>query len=154
MVFLCGAAASAMNGQALAVGGGGGDLNQVSGVVLDAETKVGEGPHKRELRLWLRLLTCANLVEGMVRTRLRAEFGVTLPRFDLMAQLERAPEGMTLGALSRRMMVSNGNVTGLVERLVALGQVERARDPRDGRVAGGAVDGGGAGGVRGDGAGA
>ena len=104
-------------------------------MVLDAETKVGEGPHKRELRLWLRLLTCANLVERMVRTRLRAEFGVTLPRFDLMAQLERAPEGMTLGALSRRMMVSNGNVTGLVERLVALGQVERARDPRDGRVA-------------------
>ncbi len=61
-----------------------------------------------ELRLWLRLLTCANLVEGLVRTRLRQQFGATLPRFDLLAQLERAPEGLALGELSRRMMVSNG----------------------------------------------
>ena len=102
---------------------------------LDAETKVSEGPHKHELRLWLRLLTCANLVETLVRTRLRTEFGATLPRFDLMAQLEKTPDGMSLGQLSRRMMVSNGNVTGLVERLVAQGQVERTPHPTDRRAA-------------------
>lgn len=104
-------------------------------LTLDAETKVSERPHKRELRLWLRLLTCANLVEALVRTRLRAQFGATLPRFDLLAQLEKAPDGMTLGQLSRRMMVSNGNVTGLVERLVAQGQVERTPHPADRRAA-------------------
>ena len=104
-------------------------------ISLDAETKVSERPHKQELRLWLRLLTCSKLMEALVRTRLREAFGVTLPQFDLMAQLEKAPEGMTLGALSRRMMVSNGNMTGLVERLVALGQVERVPHARDRRAA-------------------
>ena len=103
---------------------------------LDAETVAAERPadHKDELRLWLRLLTCTNMVESMVRARLRARFGVTLPRFDLMAQLYKAGDGMILGDLSRRMMVSNGNVTGLVDRLVADGQVEREAHPRDRRA--------------------
>ncbi len=67
-------------------------------IPLDAETKVAERPddHKTELRLWLRLFTCKMLIEGEVRRRLRDTFDVTLPRFDLMAQLERAPDGMTL----------------------------------------------------------
>ena len=104
---------------------------------LDAESRVQDAPHdhKAELRLWLRLLTCSTLIEGEIRTRLRERFDVTLPRFDLMAQLERAPEGMTLGELSRRMMVSNGNITGLVERLVALGLIERMQHPADRRAA-------------------
>lgn len=103
--------------------------------ILDAETRVTERPddHKAELRLWLRLFTCKTLIEGEVRRRLREEFGVTLPRFDLMAQLDRAPAGMTLGQLSQRMMVSNGNVTGLVERLVAQGLVDRRSAPNDRR---------------------
>jgi len=103
---------------------------------LDAETRAAERPedHKAELRLWLRLLTCTTLVEGEVRRRLRAGFGLTLPRFDLMAQLERFPDGLTLGELSRRLMVSNGNVTGLVERLAEAGQVERAAHPVDRRI--------------------
>ena len=103
---------------------------------LDAETRAAERPddHKDELRLWLRLLTCTTLVERDIRRRLRAAFGLTLPRFDLMAQLERAPEGLTLGELSRRLMVSNGNVTGLVERLVGSGQVERMPHAVDRRV--------------------
>jgi DNA-binding MarR family transcriptional regulator len=92
------------------------------------------GEHREELRLWLRLLTCTTLVESEVRRRLRAQFGLTLPRFDLMAQLDRAPEGLTLGDLSRRLMVSNGNVTGLVERLAASGQVERVPHAVDRRV--------------------
>ena len=90
-------------------------------IPLDAETKVAERPddHEAELRLWLRLLTLSTLIESEVRRRLRKEFATTLPRFDLMAQLERAHDGMSLNELSKRMMVTNGNVTGLVERLVS-----------------------------------
>ena len=88
---------------------------------------------KPELRLWLRLLTCTNLIEGEIRRRLRQEFSTTLPRFDLLAQLDRHPGGLTLTALSNHMMVSNGNLTGLVDRLVTDGLVERRPDPHDGR---------------------
>lgn len=103
---------------------------------LDSETKALEAPHghKNELRLWLRLLTCTTMVETEIRRRLREQFDVTLPRFDLMAQLERAPKGMTLGEISKRMMVSNGNVTGLVERLVESGHLQRTPLPTDRRV--------------------
>jgi DNA-binding MarR family transcriptional regulator len=105
-------------------------------IPLDAETKAAERPgdHQAELRLWLRLLTCTTLIEGEIRSRLRENFDVTLPRFDLMAQLDKAPNGMTLGELSQRMMVSNGNVTGLVERLVSLNLVERTPAPNDRRA--------------------
>ena len=103
---------------------------------LDAETKVAESPdhHKDELRLWLRLLATTTLIEREVRGRLRDRFSVTLPRFDLMAQLDRAPQGMTLGELSRRMMVTNGNVTGLAERLVAEGILSRRTVESDRRT--------------------
>jgi len=105
-------------------------------IPLDAETKVVERPedHKTELRLWLRLLTCTTLIENEVRRRLRDQFDITLPRFDLMAQLDRTPNGMTLGELSQRMMVSNGNITGLVDRLVSQGLIERRPAPNDRRV--------------------
>jgi DNA-binding MarR family transcriptional regulator len=106
-------------------------------LIVDAETKAVERPrdHKDELRLWLRLLTCTTLIEGEIRRRLRERFDVTLPRFDLMAQLEKSRDGLTLGEVSRRMMVSNGNVTGLVERLVAQGLLERGPHPSDRRAA-------------------
>lgn len=102
---------------------------------IDAETKVADAPadHKDELRLWLRLLATTTVIETEVRRRLREQFEVTLPRFDLMAQLDRKPAGMTLGELSRRMMVTNGNVTGLVERLVTEGLISRVEDERDRR---------------------
>src|SRR5262245_7226506 len=105
-------------------------------IPLDAETKVAERPddHKTELRLWLRIFTCKMLIEGEVRRRLREQFDVTLPRFDLMAQLDKAPNGMTLGELSQRMMVSNGNVTGLAERLVEQGLLDRRAAPNDRRA--------------------
>ena len=104
--------------------------------MLDVETKALEAhhDHKAELRLWLRLLALTNLVEGEIRRRLRAHFEVTLPRFDLMAQLQRAPGGMTLSEVSRRMMVSNGNVTGLVDTLMASGHLERQTAPHDRRA--------------------
>ncbi|HEU6441083.1 MAG TPA: MarR family transcriptional regulator [Microvirga sp.] len=105
-------------------------------IPLDAETKAIEMPddHRDELRLWLRLLTCSTLIEGEVRRRLRDRFDVTLPRFDLMAQLDKVPEGMTLSDLSKRMMVSNGNLTSLVDRLVASGHIERRVSATDRRA--------------------
>ncbi len=111
-------------------------MDDATPIPLDAETKVTERPadHEAELRLWLRLLTCTTLIEGEVRRRLRDEFDVTLPRFDLMAQLDKAPNGMTLGELSQRMMVSNGNVTGLAERLVEQGLLDRRPSPNDRRA--------------------
>ena len=105
-------------------------------MILDSETKAVELPedHGNEIRLWLRLLTCTTLIEGEVRSRLRERFDVTLPRFDLMAQLDKAPDGMTLSDVSKRMMVSNGNVTGLVERLVESGHLDRKTSESDRRV--------------------
>lgn len=104
--------------------------------VLDSETRAADAAagHKAELRLWLRLLTCTTMIEGEVRRRLRERFDTTLPRFDLLAQLERAPDGLTLGEISRRMMVSNGNVTGLAERLETEGLIERRRSASDRRA--------------------
>jgi DNA-binding MarR family transcriptional regulator len=105
-------------------------------IAVDAETALAHVPpdHKAELRLWLRLLTCTTLIEGEIRARLRRQFATTLPRFDLMAALDRARGGMTLGEVSRRMMVSNGNVTGLAARLEAEGLVERRARPGDRRA--------------------
>ena len=81
--------------------------------------------HPEALRLWLRLLTCTQLVEKQVRSALRERFATTLPRFDLMAQLERAPEGLKMNELSRRMMETGGNVTGITDQLVSEGLVDR-----------------------------
>jgi DNA-binding MarR family transcriptional regulator len=103
---------------------------------LDAESEHNGAPpgDRPQIRLWLRLLTCTLLIEGSIRRKLRDGFEVTLPRFDLMAQLQKAPDGMTLGELSRRMMVSNGNLTGLVERLVASKHLDSRPSPNDRRA--------------------
>lgn len=103
-------------------------------LVSDRETGLHKDD-KLELRLWLRLLTCANLIEGEVRAALRHDFDTTLPRFDLLAQLDRAPDGLSMSQLSERMMVSNGNITGLTERLVEEGLVRRLPSERDRRSA-------------------
>ena len=88
---------------------------------------------KDSLRLWLRLLTCSTMIEREVRARLRSQFGATLPRFDMMAALEREPDGLNMGELSRRLMVSNGNVTGVADRLAREGLVKRWSPPDDRR---------------------
>ncbi len=90
--------------------------------------------HAEALRLWLRMLACTNLVENHIRSRLRQQFDITLPRFDLMAQLERAPKGMKMGELSKRMMVTGGNVTGITDQLVGEGLIERLDNPGDRRA--------------------
>ncbi|MFV0280295.1 MAG: MarR family winged helix-turn-helix transcriptional regulator [Rhodoblastus sp.] len=89
---------------------------------------------KAELRLWLRLLSTSNLIGGRIRRHLRTKFDITLPSFDLMAQLDREPRGLRLSELSRRMMVTNGNLTGIVERLAQEGLVLRENDPADRRA--------------------
>ena len=111
-------------------------MDELDAIPRDAETRAAERPgdHVAELRLWLRLLTCTTMIEDEVRRRLREDFDTTLPRFDVLAQLDKMPDGMTLGELSQRMMVSNGNVTGLADRLVAEGVIARRASPRDRRV--------------------
>jgi DNA-binding MarR family transcriptional regulator len=99
----------------------------------DRETRARADDH-RALRLWLRLLTCSQLIERHVRSRLRGRFGITLPRFDLMSQLERHPKGLKMNELSRRMMVTGGNVTGIVDQLVKEGLVQRVVEPADRRA--------------------
>ncbi len=99
---------------------------------MDLEARA-HAEHPDELRLWLRLLTCTQLIEKKVRTDLREQWGTTLPRFDLMAQLEREPEGMRMNELSRRMMVTGGNITGITDQLEAEGLVERAEVEGDRR---------------------
>jgi len=99
----------------------------------DHETRVTEDHHE-SLRLWLRMLACTNLVEAHIRGKLRVKFQTTLPRFDLMSQLERHPEGLKMGELSRRMMVTGGNVTGITDQLVAEGLVVREDNPKDRRA--------------------
>ena len=103
------------------------------GRATDRETAARPDNH-RALRLWLRLLTCTQLIERHVRNELRLRFGTTLPRFDLMSQLERHPEGLKMNELSRRMMVSGGNVTGITDQLVKEGLVERVPQPSDRRA--------------------
>ena len=91
---------------------------------MDLEARA-HSEHPQALRLWLRLLTCTQLIETRVRSELRIQFATTLPRFDLMAQLERAPEGLKMNELSRRMMVTSGNITGITDQLAAEGLVGR-----------------------------
>jgi len=99
----------------------------------DPESRLHDDHHDA-LRLWLRLLTCTLLIERRIRAQLRDSFAMTLPRFDLMAQLERAPAGLKMSELSRRLMVTGGNVTGLTDQLVGEGLVVRKRVPGDRRA--------------------
>jgi DNA-binding MarR family transcriptional regulator len=94
-------------------------------------------PHhdpKRRLRLWLRLYAATSVIEREMRRFLRARFATTLPRFDLMATLERAPDGLSMGDLSRRLMVTGGNVTAVVDGLERDGLVARRPAASDRRT--------------------
>src|SRR5215831_7460761 len=90
--------------------------------ILDLETRAQKGDHQA-LRLWLRLLSCTVRIENKIRLRLRRDFNTTLPRFDLMAQLERSAGGLRMNELSKRLMVSGGNVTGITDQLEREGLV-------------------------------
>lgn len=86
------------------------------------------------LRLWLRLLSCTKRIENEIRTKLREQHDTTLPRFDVMAQLYRCPDGLRMGEISQRLMVTGGNITGIVEQLLQEGLVERVADATDRRA--------------------
>lgn len=101
--------------------------------VADAETRIHDD-HHLSVRLWLRMLACTNRIENVVRQNLQTKFQTTLPRFDLMAQLERAPQGLRMSELSQRMMVTGGNVTGITDGLEKEGLVVREVDPTDRRA--------------------
>ena len=100
---------------------------------LDLESRL-TNDHHQSLKLWLRMLSCTTKIEAEIRSRLRTEFGITLPRFDLMAQLERHREGLRMGELSKRMMVTGGNITGITDQLEQEKLVVRVPDPKDGRA--------------------
>jgi DNA-binding MarR family transcriptional regulator len=90
--------------------------------------------HHVSVRLWLRMLSCTNRIESVVRQNLQANYQTTLPRFDLMAQLERARQGLKMSELSQRLMVTGGNVTGITDGLEKEGLVVREVDSADRRV--------------------
>ena len=92
-------------------------------------------PSKERLRFWLRLLKTSRGIEATLRERLRDEFASTLPRFDVMAALSRYEDGLKMSALSGVLRVSNGNVTGIVDRLVEDDLVVRVPVPGDRRAA-------------------
>jgi len=98
----------------------------------DLESRV-QGQDHQALRLWLRLLSCTTRVEGVIRKRLAQDFATTLPRFDLLAQLERHPQGLSMRELSKRLMVTGGNITGITDQLEAEGYVLRDPHPSDRR---------------------
>lgn len=89
---------------------------------------------KARLRAWLQILRVSRLVESELREKMRVEYDSTLPRFDVMAALYRAKDGLRMSALSKLLMVSNGNVTGIVERLVNEGMVSRIAVENDRRA--------------------
>jgi DNA-binding MarR family transcriptional regulator len=99
---------------------------------LDHETRLEADDHVA-VKLWLRILTCANLIEGRIRNNLRREFDSTLPRFDLLAQLERQ-DGLKMSELSQRLMVTGGNVTGLADQLEREGWLTREAVANDRRA--------------------
>ena len=99
-----------------------------------AETHRAEPLSKSRLRLWLKLLKTSGLVEEELRRRMRAELGTTLPRFDVMSALSRSPDGLKMSEISRRLRVSNGNITGIVDKLTEEGIALRVAMPGDRRA--------------------
>jgi DNA-binding MarR family transcriptional regulator len=99
---------------------------------IGLEGRVVQDDHQ-SLKVWLRLLSCSTQIETTIRKRLRQDAGITLARFDFMAQLHRHPAGLTMSVLSRYLMVTGGNVTGLADELEKEGLVERFVEPHDRR---------------------
>ncbi|NHZ41055.1 MarR family winged helix-turn-helix transcriptional regulator [Massilia aquatica] len=110
------------------------EINQEhGGAGLDLASRLTQD-HHQSLKLWLRMLSCTVRIENEIRSRLRTTFDITLPRFDLMAQLERHPDGLRMGELSKRMMVTGGNITGITDQLEQEALVVRVPDPKDRRA--------------------
>ena len=99
------------------------------------KSKASVAEHSKEsLRTWLRMLSCETVIEQRLRTLLRQNYAVTLPQFDVMAELDRAGKPLTMSQLSKELMVSNGNVTGVIDRLEKTGFAKRVRAEHDRRI--------------------
>lgn len=92
-------------------------------------------PASLDLRVWVRLLNCAKIIEKRLRRNFEDQFDTTLPRFDVLATLSREPDGMRMGDLSRALLVSNGNVTSIVRQLQEQGYIRSRVSPEDARSA-------------------
>ncbi len=102
---------------------------------IKEKSKLSAEDHSKEsLRTWLRILSCETVIEQRLRTLMRKNFSITLPQFDVLAELERAGEPLTMSQLSRELMVSNGNVTGVIDRLEKIGLAKRVRAEHDRRI--------------------
>ena len=104
---------------------------------MTAVTAHGRGAEpisKERLRLWLKLLKASGLIEDEVRRRLRSECNSTLPRFDVMSALARAPKGLKMSEISKLLRVSNGNITVIVDKLTEEGLALRVAVPGDRRA--------------------
>ncbi len=99
----------------------------------DAESRATEEDHS-SVRLWLRMLACTRLIEHRMSAGLREQFDTTLPRFDFLSQLERHPAGLRMTEISRRMMVTGGNITRIADGLLADGLIARSVAPGDRRA--------------------
>ncbi len=99
-----------------------------------ADPEKNENREKESLRTWLRLLSCESMIEQRLRSVFRQHFDVTLPQFDVLSELEHASGALTMSELSHELMVSNGNITGVIDRLVTMGLVQRERPEHDRRI--------------------
>ena len=97
-------------------------------------TEPSRSRRREALRTWLRLLACESRMEQRLRSLFRENFNVTLPQFDVLSELEHADRPLTMSELSRELMVSNGNITGVIDRLVRMQLVERRRPDHDRRI--------------------
>ena len=106
----------------------------MTGASAIREKHDGEMADRSNVRLWLRLLTCTTVIEKRLKRRFADQYGITLPRFDVMAALDCNPAGMTMGQLSQELLVSNGNVTGVVQTLARDNYISISPSPTDGRA--------------------
>lgn len=97
-------------------------------------SKLTKSRSKQSLRLWLRLFSCQSMIEDAIRVRLRDDHGITLPQFDVLAELDNADQELTMSELSQHLVVSNGNITGVIDRLEREKFLKRVRSSEDRRV--------------------
>ncbi len=97
-------------------------------------SKLTKSRSKQALRLWLRLFSCQSMIEDIIRIRLRDDHGITLPQFDVLAELDNADKQLTMSELSQHLVVSNGNITGVIDRLEREKFLKRVRSSEDRRV--------------------
>lgn len=97
-------------------------------------SKLTKSRSKQSLRLWLRLFSCQSMIEDIIRVRLRDDHGITLPQFDVLAELDNAGKQLTMSELSQHLVVSNGNITGVIDRLERENFLKRVKSSEDRRV--------------------